>query len=154
MAKEKLTTVISVTLSWALLLGRPNLHHRRHWNTPRSGGRFIDMSIHDIDLIRWLTGSEPKKLGPSGCFEFKQYADWDDGDNASRLMQCENDWAAFFMLVALQPTVLMSKPKSLVPWYPPHFSGADRFLVEVMSEHGACRECYQDFVTLARCYYY
>ena len=29
---------------------------------PRSGGQFIDMSIHDFDLIRWLTGSEPRKL--------------------------------------------------------------------------------------------
>ena len=29
---------------------------------PRSGGQFIDMSIHDFDLIRWLTGSEVKEL--------------------------------------------------------------------------------------------
>ena len=51
---------------------------------PRSGGQFIDMSIHDIDLIRWLTESEPKKLWAiGGCYEFKQYKDWDDGDNVS-----------------------------------------------------------------------
>ena len=38
---------------------------------PTSGGQFIDMSIHDIDLIRWLTGSEPKKIWAiGGCFEF------------------------------------------------------------------------------------
>ena len=56
---------------------------------PTSGGQFIDMSIHDIDLIRWLTGSEPKKIWAiGGCFEFPQFKDWDDGDNVSCLMQC------------------------------------------------------------------
>ena len=45
---------------------------------PRSGGQFIDMSIHDFDLIRWLTGSEVKELwATGGCYEFKQYKDWD-----------------------------------------------------------------------------
>ena len=63
---------------------------------PTSGGQFIDMSIHDIDLIRWLTGSEPKKIWAiGGCFEFPQFKDWDDGDNVSCLMQCENDAMAF-----------------------------------------------------------
>ena len=51
---------------------------------PTSGGQFIDMSIHDIDLIRWLTGSEPKKIWAiGGCFEYPQFKDWDDGDNVS-----------------------------------------------------------------------
>ena len=40
---------------------------------PRSGGQFIDMSIHDFDLIRWLTGSVVKELwATGGCYEFKQ----------------------------------------------------------------------------------
>ena len=34
---------------------------------PRSGGQFIDMSIHDFDLIRWLTGSEVKELWATGA---------------------------------------------------------------------------------------
>ena len=64
---------------------------------PRSGGQFIDMSIHDFDLIRWLTGSEVKELwATGGCYEFKQYKDWDDGDNVSGLMKMENDAMAFF----------------------------------------------------------
>ena len=64
---------------------------------PRSGGQFIDMSIHDIDLIRWLTNSDPAKLWAiGGCYEFKQYKDWDDGDNVSCLMQMKNEIMAFF----------------------------------------------------------
>ena len=117
---------------------------------PRSGGQFIDMSIHDFDLIRWLTGSEVKELwATSSCCDFKQYKDWDDGDNVSGLMKMENDAMAFFFAGrAQQHTALMLRPKSLVPAarcvslpFPTDS------LVEVMSQHGVCRECYQDFIT-------
>lgn len=30
---------------------------------PHSGGEFLDMCVHDIDLMRWFIGSEPKKCG-------------------------------------------------------------------------------------------
>lgn len=116
---------------------------------PRSGGQFIDMSIHDFDLIRWLTGSEVKELwATGGCYEFKQYKDWDDGDNVSGLMKMENDAMAFFFagraaahgshveteIVGTRGTLRISS----VP---------TDSLVEVMSQHGVCRECYQDFIT-------
>ena len=116
---------------------------------PRSGGQFIDMSIHDIDLIRWLTGSEPKKLWAiGGCYEFKQYKDWDDGDNVSCLIQCENDAMAFFYAGraaahgAQVETEIIGTNGTLCISHIPSDS-----LLEVMSEHGVCRECYQDFIT-------
>lgn len=116
---------------------------------PRSGGQFIDMSIHDIDLIRWLTGSEPKKLWAiGGCFEFKQYKDWDDGDNVSCLMQCENDAMAFMFAgraaahgAHVETEIIGTRGTLRIAGVP-----ADS-LVEVMSEHGVCRECYQDFIS-------
>ena len=116
---------------------------------PRSGGQFIDMSIHDIDLIRWLTGSEPKKLWAiGGCYEFKQYKDWDDGDNVSCLIQCEDDAMAFFFAGraaahgAQVETEIVGTNGTLCISHVPTDS-----LLEVMSEHGVCRECYQDFIT-------
>jgi len=116
---------------------------------PRSGGQFIDMSIHDIDLIRWLTGSEPKKLWAiGGCYEFKQYKDWDDGDNVSCLLQCENDAMAFFFAGRaaahgshVETEIVGTKGTLRIASVPTNS------LVEVMSEHGVCRECYQDFIT-------
>lgn len=116
---------------------------------PRSGGQFIDMSIHDIDLIRWLTGSEPKKLWAiGGCYEFPQYKEWDDGDNVSCLMQCENEVMAFFYAgrtaahgSAVETEIVGTKGMLRIGATP-----ADT-LVEVFSENGVCRECYQDFVT-------
>lgn len=116
---------------------------------PRSGGQFIDMSIHDIDLIRWLTDSEPKNLWAiGGCYEFKQYKDWDDGDNVSCLMQCENDAMAFFFAGRaaahgshVETEIVGTRGTLRIAGIP-----CDS-MVEVMSQHGVCRECYQDFVT-------
>ncbi|MCH3916725.1 MAG: Gfo/Idh/MocA family oxidoreductase [Spirochaetia bacterium] len=116
---------------------------------PRSGGQFIDMNIHDIDLIRWLTGSEPKKLWSiGGCYEFKQYKDWDDGDNVSTLMQCENDAMAFMYAGRaaahgshVETEILGTRGTLRIGSVPTDS------LLEVMSSHGVCRECYQDFLT-------
>jgi myo-inositol 2-dehydrogenase/D-chiro-inositol 1-dehydrogenase len=116
---------------------------------PRSGGQFIDMSIHDMDLIRWLTNSEPAKLwAVGGCYEFKQYKDWDDGDNVSCLMQMKNDIMAFFFAgraaahgSAVETEIVGTRGTLRIGAIPTDS------LVEVMSEHGVCRECYQDFVT-------
>ena len=116
---------------------------------PRSGGQFIDMSIHDIDLIRWLTESEPKKLWAiGGCYEFKQYKDWDDGDNVSCLIQNENETMAFFYAgraaahgSAVETEIVGTRGTLRISAVPTDS------LLEVMSEHGVCRECYQDFIT-------
>lgn len=116
---------------------------------PRSGGQFIDMSIHDIDLIRWLTNSEPRNLWAiGGCYEFKQYKDWDDGDNVSCLMQCDNDAMAFFFAGRaaahgshVETEIVGTRGTLRIAAVPTDS------LVEVMSEHGVCRECYQDFIT-------
>lgn len=38
---------------------------------PHSGGQFLDMCVHDIDLIRWFTGANVKNVwGLGGVFEF------------------------------------------------------------------------------------
>mgnify|MGYP000527728407 CR=1 FL=1 len=116
---------------------------------PRSGGQFIDMSIHDFDLIRWLTGSEVKELwATGGCYEFKQYKDWDDGGNVSGLMKMENDAMAFFFAGRaaahgshVETEIVGTRGTLRIASVPTDS------LVEVMSQHGVCRECYQDFIT-------
>ncbi len=116
---------------------------------PRSGGQFIDMSIHDIDLIRWLTDSEPKDLWAiGGCYEFKQYKDWDDGDNVSCLMQCENDAMAFFYAgraaahgTHVETEIIGTRGMLRISGVPTDS------LMQIYSEHGVCQECYQDFVS-------
>ena len=116
---------------------------------PHSGGQFLDMCIHDIDLVRWFSGSEPKKVwGIGGCFEFEQYRAWNDGDNVSCMMQCQNDTMAFIFagraaahgcnveteIIGTHGTLRISS----VPC---------KNMLEVMNNHGVCRECYPDFIS-------
>lgn len=63
---------------------------------PHSGGQFLDMCVHDIDLIRWFTGSNVKKVwGLGGVFEFELYRELNDADNAAATVQCENGAMGF-----------------------------------------------------------
>lgn len=56
-----------------------------------SGGLFIDMAIHDIDLMRWFLGSEPKTVyALGGNFGFPQFAEVDDAEAGCALYKFEN----------------------------------------------------------------
>ncbi len=63
---------------------------------PHSGGQFLDMCVHDIDLIRWFTGSNVKNVWAIGdVFEFDLYRDLNDADNAAATIQMENGSMGF-----------------------------------------------------------
>lgn len=63
---------------------------------PHSGGQFLDMCVHDIDLIRWFTGSEVKNVWAiGGAFEFDLYKELNDADNAAATLQMENGAIGF-----------------------------------------------------------
>ena len=51
-----------------------------------SGGIFLDMCIHDIDLLRWLSGREITKVtAHGGAYCHEQFAQFDDADNIAVL---------------------------------------------------------------------
>ena len=115
---------------------------------PHSGGQFLDMCVHDIDLVRWFTGSEPKNMwGIGGVFEFELYRELNDGDNVAVMMQCENDAMAFMYAgraaahgCNVETEIIGTKGTLRIG------SVSNDTLLEVMSEHGVCRECYPDFL--------
>lgn len=115
---------------------------------PHSGGQFLDMSVHEIDLIRWFTGSEIKNLwGIGGVFAYDLYRELNDGDNVCAMVQCENEAMGFMFLGRaaahgshVETEIIGTKGTLRIASVP-----ASSHL-EVMSEHGVCRECYVDFL--------
>jgi myo-inositol 2-dehydrogenase/D-chiro-inositol 1-dehydrogenase len=50
---------------------------------PRSGGLFRDLSIHDFDVLRWLTGAEVDEVyADGGVLGFPMFANYGDVDTA------------------------------------------------------------------------
>jgi myo-inositol 2-dehydrogenase / D-chiro-inositol 1-dehydrogenase len=62
-----------------------------------SGGLFLDMTVHDIDLARWLLESDAKTIyAVGGCYLHEEFGQYGDGDNVAALMHFENGTMAMF----------------------------------------------------------
>ena len=58
---------------------------------PMSGGLFVDMAIHDLDVARWLMGNEIVEVYAQGAVLKHDYLkDLDDIDNGQILLKFEN----------------------------------------------------------------
>lgn len=56
-----------------------------------SGGIFMDMMIHDFDMVRYLSGSEVVEVSAYGAVKTDpRYADYDDVDTAIVMLKFEN----------------------------------------------------------------
>lgn len=115
---------------------------------PHSGGQFLDMCVHDIDLVRWFTGSEVEKLWAiGGVFEYELYRSLGDGDNVCATLQCENEAMGFLFAgraaahgCNVETEIIGTKGTLRIASVPA------QNLVEVMNEHGVCRSCYANFM--------
>lgn len=113
-----------------------------------SGGQFIDMAVHDIDLARWMMGSEPKSIfAIGGCYAHPEFGKYKDGDNVSALMQLEDDAMVFLFAGRTAPhgynvetEIIGTKGILRIANVP------QKNLVEILDEHGVRKECSQDFL--------
>lgn len=56
-----------------------------------SGGIFIDMAVHDIDLMRWFLGSEPVQVHALGTtFKHPEFKAVGDDETGVAVYKCEN----------------------------------------------------------------
>lgn len=63
----------------------------------KSGGLFLDMAIHDLDLARWYLNSEAKSVyAVGGCYAYKEFEQYNDADNGSALIQFQNGTMGLF----------------------------------------------------------
>lgn len=115
---------------------------------PHSGGEFLDMAVHDIDLARWMLQSEPETVyAIGGCYAHPEFAQYDDGDNVSCLMKFENDAMVFLFAGRTAPhgynveTEIIGTTGTLRIASVPQ-----KNLVEVLDSHGVRRECSENFL--------
>ena len=113
-----------------------------------SGGQFIDMAVHDIDLVRWMMGSEPKSIfAIGGCYAHPEFAEYNDGDNVGALMHLESQAMAFIFAGRTAPhgynveTEIIGTEGILRIASVPQ-----KNLVEIIDNSGVRKECSQDFI--------
>ena len=112
-----------------------------------SGGLFLDMAIHDIDLVRWMTGQEVDKVWAIGKnAAYPQLDQAGELETGAAMMRLEDKTMA--LLVAgrnaahgyhVETEVMGTKGMLRVAQVP------DKNLVTVMNEHGTIRPCSQNF---------
>lgn len=63
---------------------------------PTSGGIFIDMAIHDIDLMRWFLGSDPVEVYATGStFKHPEFKACGDDETGVAMYKCANGAIGF-----------------------------------------------------------
>ncbi|MCL2852164.1 MAG: inositol 2-dehydrogenase [Defluviitaleaceae bacterium] len=114
---------------------------------PHSGGQFLDMAVHDIDLARWFIGSEPRQVWAiGGCYAYPQFAQYNDGDNVSCLMKFEDDAMAFLLAgrtahhgYNVETEIIGTKSTLRIGSVP------QKNFVEILDGYGVRKECSQSF---------
>lgn len=115
---------------------------------PTSGGQFLDMAIHDIDLARWFLKSEAKTVyAVGGCYLHPEFGAFNDGDNVSALMQFENGAMAFFLAGRTAPHGYHIETEIIGTKGTLRIGSTPRaYQVEVIDQHGVRQECAQNFL--------
>lgn len=113
-----------------------------------SGGEFLDMSVHDIDLARWFMEDEPAQVWAiGGCYKHPEFGQYNDGDNVSALMKFKNGGMGFLFAGRTAPhgynvesEIIGTEGILRVGSVP------QKNLVEILDNSGVRQECSQDFL--------
>ena len=112
-----------------------------------SGGLFADMSIHDIDLVRWFTGQEVSKVWAIGKnAAYKELDEVGELETGAAMLQLADDTMG--ILVAgrnchhgyhVETELIGTKGMLRIAQVP------EKNLVTIMNEHGVVRPTSQNF---------
>jgi myo-inositol 2-dehydrogenase/D-chiro-inositol 1-dehydrogenase len=112
-----------------------------------SGGVFLDASIHDMDLARWLLDGEVQEVYCVGdCYVHEGFREFQDADNATALYRFDNGAAAsitvsrttmhghdtFAEITGTRGSLLIGRPNRVAQ-------------VDIFDEHGMRIECVPTF---------
>ena len=114
----------------------------------KSGGLFIDMAIHDIDLARWYLGEEAKSVyAIGGCYAYPEFEKFNDADNGSALIKFNKNKMGLFYAgrtsvhgYHIETEIVGTKGSLRIGTVP------EKNLVTVFNETGAVQECVSGFL--------
>ncbi|MCT4621851.1 MAG: Gfo/Idh/MocA family oxidoreductase [Marinisporobacter sp.] len=113
-----------------------------------SGGLYLDMMVHDIDLARWYLESEGKTAyALGGCYVRDEFAQYNDVDNGVALIEFENGGIGMFYAgrtcahgYHIETEIIGTKGSLRVGSTP------DKNLTSLFNEHGVVKECSSSFL--------
>ena len=112
-----------------------------------SGGIFLDCSIHDIDLCRWLLGTEFAQLyAIGGAYAHKGFEAVQDGNNVSVMAKMANGTMSYICATRTQwhghatHTEIIGTKGTLQVGMNPH-----KNRLSILDTHGVRNECVQTF---------
>ncbi|MBC8587221.1 Gfo/Idh/MocA family oxidoreductase [Paratissierella segnis] len=114
----------------------------------KSGGLFLDMMIHDLDLSRWFSNSEAKTVFAVGDnYIYPEFEKYDDIDNGAAMIQFNNGTIASFFAgrtsihgYHIETEIIGTKGTLRIGTIP------EKNLVTIFNENGAVRECHEGFL--------
>ena len=112
-----------------------------------SGGIFIDMAIHDIDLMRWFLGSDPVEVYAAGAtFKHPEFKAAGDDETGAAMYKCENGALGFIHVgrtaahgYHVETEVVGTEGTLRVSPVP------EKNLCMIYDNHGAVKECVSGF---------
>ncbi len=114
----------------------------------KSGGIFLDLAIHDIDLSRWFLNDIPDKIfAIGGCFSYPEFSQFNDTDNAAALVQFKTGKMGVYYASRtcaygyhIETEIIGTKGSLRVGTIP------EKNLTTIFNEIGAVRTCSEGFL--------
>ncbi|MCA0991340.1 Gfo/Idh/MocA family protein [Guptibacillus hwajinpoensis] len=113
-----------------------------------SGGLFLDMAIHDLDLARWYLGTEGKEVWAiGGGYERKEFDALQDAETGAAMVRFENNAIGVFLAgrncahgYHIETEIIGTKGSLRIGTVP------ERNQVVLFNELGAVQECVDGFL--------
>lgn len=114
---------------------------------PTSGGQFLDMAVHDIDLSMWYFGKEVTSIYATGdAYMYPEVLQYQDGDNAVAVLNFEGGEVAILHAGRTAPNGYQVETEIIGTEATLRISAVpNRDRIEIYNGQGVLVECVQGF---------